>query len=57
MHHDTGYSTSADRVQVSTNGTSWTNVGTAISRHAATAGWAQAPRHPSRFAGRGAPDR
>ena len=37
MYHDTGYSTSNDRiqVQVSTNGTTWTNVGTAISRYSA----------------------
>ena len=43
MYHDTGYSTSADKVQaqVSTNGTAWTNVGTAISRYSATAGWTQ----------------
>ena len=44
MYHDTGYSTYADKVQaqVSTNGTTWTNVGTAVSRYSATTGWAQA---------------
>ncbi len=43
MYHDTGYSTSNDRVQVqvSTNGSTWTNVGSAVSRYRATAGWAQ----------------
>ena len=43
MYHDTGYSTYADKVQVqvSTNGTTWTNVGTAVSRYGATAGWTQ----------------
>jgi len=44
MYHDTAYSSAADKVQVqvSTNGTTWTNVGTAVKRYAATAGWAQA---------------
>jgi len=43
MYHDTGYSTSNDRVQaqVSTNGTSWTSVGSAVSRYNGTTGWAQ----------------
>ena len=43
MYHDTGYSTSADKVQaqVSTNGTTWTNVGTAISRYTGSTGWTQ----------------
>jgi len=44
MFHDTGYSSLNDRVQVqvSTNGgTSWVNVGTAISRYNGTVGWAQ----------------
>jgi hypothetical protein len=43
MYHDTGYSSSADKVQaqVSTNGTTWTNVGSAISRYSSTAGWTQ----------------
>lgn len=41
MYHDTGYSGDPDRlqVQVSTNGTSWTNVGTAVSRYDGTTGW------------------
>ena len=43
MYHDTGYSTYADQVQaqVSTNGTTWTNVGTAVARYNGTTGWAQ----------------
>lgn len=42
-YHDTGYSTYADKVQaqVSTNGTTWTNVGTAVARYNGTTGWAQ----------------
>ena len=53
MYHDTAYSTSADRVQVqvSTNGTTWTNVGTAVARYAATAGWAQATVDLSAYKG------
>jgi hypothetical protein len=53
MYHDTGYSTNADKVQaqVSTNGTTWTNVGTAISRYSATAGWAQATIDLSAYKG------
>jgi hypothetical protein len=44
MYHDTGYTTYADRVQaqVSTNGTTWTNVGTAVNRYTGATGWAQA---------------
>ncbi len=43
MYHDTAYSSYNDRVQpqVSTNGSTWTNVGSAISRYSATAGWTQ----------------
>jgi len=43
MYHDTGYSTYADKVQaqVSTNGTTWTNVGTAVNRYNGSTGWAQ----------------
>jgi hypothetical protein len=43
MYHDTGYSTYADKVQaqVSTNGTAWTNAGTAVARYNGTTGWAQ----------------
>ncbi len=44
MYHDPGYSGSNDTIQpqVSTNaGGTWTNVGTAISRYAATAAWTQ----------------
>ncbi len=43
MYHDTGYSTSNDQVQaqVSTNGSTWTNVGSAVSRYSGSTGWAQ----------------
>ena len=53
MYHDTAYSTSADKVQaqVSTNGTTWTNVGTAVARYAATAGWTQAAVDLSAYKG------
>jgi len=53
MYHDTGYSSSADKVQaqVSTNGTTWTNVGSAVSRYSATAGWTQATVDLSAYSG------
>ncbi|MFI5166102.1 MAG: protease pro-enzyme activation domain-containing protein [Thermoanaerobaculales bacterium] len=53
MYHDTGYSTYADKVQVqvSTNGTSWTNVGTAVARYNGTTGWAQASVDLSAYKG------
>ena len=43
MYHDTGYSTYLDKVQlqVSTNGTTWTNVGTAVNRYDGSTGWKQ----------------
>jgi hypothetical protein len=43
MYHDTGYSTYADKVQpqVSTNGSTWTAVGTAINRYDGSTGWKQ----------------
>ncbi|MBI4915136.1 MAG: PPC domain-containing protein, partial [Acidobacteria bacterium] len=43
MYHDTGYSTYADKVQpqVSTNGTTWTAVGSAINRYDGSTGWKQ----------------
>ncbi|MDX9736006.1 MAG: choice-of-anchor J domain-containing protein, partial [Thermoanaerobaculia bacterium] len=43
MYHDTGYSSRNDRIQpqVSVNGTTWTNVGSAISRYSGSTGWAQ----------------
>ncbi|HNX50200.1 MAG TPA: hypothetical protein PKL08_08555 [Thermoanaerobaculaceae bacterium] len=43
MYHDTGYTTNADKVQpqVSTNGTTWTNVGSAINRYDGSTGWKQ----------------
>ena len=53
MYHDTGYPTNADRVQaqVSTNGTTWTNVGSAVSRDDGTTGWAQATIDLSAYKG------
>ena len=44
MYHDTGYSSNADKVQaqVSTNGSTFTNVGTAVNRYTGSTGWAQA---------------
>jgi hypothetical protein len=40
MYHDTGYSTSADRVQLqASTGSTWANVGTAINRYDGTTGW------------------
>ncbi|MCM0082475.1 S53 family peptidase [Geomonas sp. Red32] len=43
MYHDTGRSTYGDKVQaqVTTNGSTWTNIGAAVSRYASTAGWSQ----------------
>ena len=53
MYHDTSYSTSADKVQaqVSTDGTTWTSVGTAVARYASTAGWTQATVDLSSYKG------
>jgi subtilisin-like proprotein convertase family protein/fibronectin type 3 domain-containing protein len=41
MYHDTAYTTNADRVQpqASTNGTTWTDVGTAVARYDGSTGW------------------
>ena len=43
MYHDTGYTSSNDRVQVqvSTDGTTWTNVGAPVSRYNGTTTWTQ----------------
>ena len=43
MYHDTGDSTLDDRVQVqvSTNGTTWSNAGSAVSRYDGSTGWKQ----------------
>ena len=43
MYHDTGYSAYADKIQpqVSTNGSTWTSVGTAINRYDGSTGWKQ----------------
>jgi hypothetical protein len=53
MYHDTAYSSSADKVQaqVSTDGTTWTNVGSAISRYSSAAGWTQATIDLSAYKG------
>jgi hypothetical protein len=42
MYHDTGYSTSADRVQVQVStGSTWANVGSAVNRYDGSTGWKQ----------------
>lgn len=42
MYHDTGYTSSADRVQVQVNtGSGWTNTGTAVNRYDGSTGWKQ----------------
>jgi hypothetical protein len=42
MYHDTGYSTSADKVQLQVNtGSGWVSVGTAINRYDGSTGWKQ----------------
>jgi hypothetical protein len=42
MYHDTGYSTSADKVQVQVStGSTWTSVGTGINRYDGSTGWKQ----------------
>ena len=53
MYHDTGYSTNADRiqVQVSADGSSWTNIGTPFSRYGGTTGWSPHSADISAFAG------
>lgn len=40
MYHDTGYSTSLDKVQVQVStGSTWSNVGTAVNRYDGSTGW------------------
>ncbi len=53
MYHDTGYSSYNDQVQVqvSTNGTTWTNVGSPVSRYNGSTGWAQATVDLSAYKG------
>jgi hypothetical protein len=42
MYHDTGYTTSADKVQVQvTTSTTWTSAGTAVNRYDGSTGWKQ----------------
>jgi Bacterial pre-peptidase C-terminal domain len=42
MYHDTGYSTSADRVQLQVNtGSGWVNAGSAVNRYDGSTGWKQ----------------
>jgi hypothetical protein len=53
VYHDTGYSSSADTVQaqVSTDGTTWSSVGTSVPRYNGTTGWAQASADLSAYKG------
>jgi pseudomonalisin len=53
MYHDTGFASHDDRVQVqvSTNGSTWSNVGSAISRYNGTTGWAQVAVDLSAYVG------
>jgi hypothetical protein len=43
MYHDTGYSSYADKIQpqVSTDGSTWVNLGSAINRYDGSTGWKQ----------------
>ena len=41
MYHDTGYSTSADRVQVQVSTGTWANAGAAVNRYDGSTGWKQ----------------
>ena len=42
MYHDTGYSTSLDKVQLQVStGSTWANVGTAVNRYDGSTGWKQ----------------
>jgi len=41
MYHDTGYTSSADRVQVQVSTGTWASVGTAINRYDGSTGWKQ----------------
>jgi hypothetical protein len=56
MYHDTGYSSYADKIQpqVSTNGTTWTAVGSAINRYDGSTGWKQHTVNISSYAGQSA---
>jgi len=52
MYHDTGYSSSADRVQVQvTTSTTFVNVGTAVNRYDGSTGWKQHTIDLSAYAG------
>lgn len=54
MYHDTGLTSSADRVQVQVStdgGTNWVNVGAAIPRYNGSTGWAQHTVDLSAYAG------
>lgn len=54
MYHDTGYTTSNDKIQLQisrTSGVSWVNVGNPILRYAATTGWSQASIDISSYIG------
>ena len=53
MYHDTAYPSNNDRVQaqVSTDGATWTSVGSPVARYGNTAGWAQATVDLSAYSG------
>ncbi len=53
MYHDKGYSARNDNIQaqVSTNGTTWNNAGSAVSRYSATNGWTQTTIDVSSYKG------
>jgi M6 family metalloprotease-like protein len=53
MSHDTGYSSAADQlqVQVSTDGSSWSNVGSPVMRYNGTTGWSQVTLDLSAYKG------
>ncbi len=55
MYHDTGYSTKNDRIQlqVSLNGTTWSDVGSAIPRYDGSTGWKEHIIDLSSYIGQG----
>lgn len=54
MYHDTGYPTYNDRIQpqISLDGVTWTNAGSAISRYNGATGWTQATVDLSAYKGK-----
>lgn len=54
MYHDTGYTSANDKVQLQisrNSGTSWVNVGAAVSRYDSTTGWSQSSIDISNYIG------